>query len=49
MNKIEVLRKEIEDLYLKEGLTNRVLILSKKLDNLIIEKQKERLQNTKID
>lgn len=49
MDKFEVLRKEVEELYLKEGLTDRVLILSEKLDNLIIEKQKESLQSTRID
>lgn len=42
MNKIEKLRKELEELYLKEGLTERVLKLSKELDKLIIEVQKKK-------
>lgn len=42
MDKIEQLRKELEELYLKEGLTTKVIELSKKLDNLIIGVQKEK-------
>ena len=44
MDKIEQLRKDLEELYLKEGLTDRVIKLSKKLDELIIEVQKEKYQ-----
>ena len=39
MDKIEQLRKELEELYIKEGLTEKVVELSKKLDELIIEIQ----------
>lgn len=42
MDKIEQLRKELEELYLKEGLTDRVLELSKKLDRFIVDIQKEK-------
>lgn len=39
MDKIEQLRKELEELYIKEGLTEKVVELSKKLDELIIKIQ----------
>lgn len=44
LEKIEYLRKELEKLYLKEGLTDRVLELSQKLDKELCKVQKKNLQ-----
>ncbi|MBS6504435.1 MAG: Spo0E family sporulation regulatory protein-aspartic acid phosphatase [Clostridium sp.] len=40
MNKIEKIRKELGALYLKEGLSYRVLELSKKLDKKLLKNSK---------
>lgn len=44
LKKIEILRKELEKLYLKEGVTDRVLKLSEKLDKELCKIQKRKLQ-----
>lgn len=44
LEKLEYLRKELEKLYLKEGLTDRVLELSQKLDKELCKVQKKNLQ-----
>lgn len=44
LEKIECLRKELETLYLAEGLTDRVLKLSQKLDKELCKIQKNILK-----
>lgn len=43
-NKFEDLRNELEELYLKEGLTDRVVKFSEKLDEIIIDIQNEKFK-----
>ena len=40
MDKIEKLKKELGELYLKEGLSYRVLELNKKLDKKLLKNSK---------
>lgn len=47
MNKIELLRKDLEELYLKEGLSGRVLKLSKKLDKELLKIQINKVNSIK--
>lgn len=47
MDKIEQLRKELEELYLKEGLSKRVLELSRKLDKELLKIQIDKLEKLK--
>ena len=48
MDKIEKIRKELGELYLKEGLSYRVLELSRKLDKELIKIQLDKLDKNKI-
>ncbi|MCR1951319.1 aspartyl-phosphate phosphatase Spo0E family protein [Clostridium sp. DSM 100503] len=41
MDKIEQLKKELEKLFIEEGLTDKVLELSRKLDLEIVKLQKK--------
>lgn len=47
MDKIKLLRKELEELYLKEGLTDKVLELSRKLDKELLKIQIDKLDKNK--
>lgn len=38
------LKKQLEGLFLKEGLSDRVIAMSERLDALILEIQKEKLE-----
>lgn len=40
-NKMEKMRKKLNELYIREGLTDRVIKLSEQIDILVIKKQKE--------
>lgn len=47
MDMVDQLKHELEQLYLKEGLTERVLELSRKLDKELIRIQSKRLSADK--
>lgn len=41
---LKKLKKQLEGLFLKEGLSDRVIVMSERLDALILEIQKEKLE-----
>lgn len=48
MISMELLRKEMEEEFIRNGLTKRALELSQKLDMLIAKEQRSRLEDGRI-